>query len=268
MISIQNLHFSYTEREPVLQGISLNVRSGERVALIGGNGSGKTTLARHVNGLLRSTTGEVFVNNHNTARLSVATLARQVAFVFQNPDDQICKRRVWDEVAFGAVHMGYDQAGIRALTEQALAWLDLLDHAEMNPHDLSLAWRRRVSIASALAMDTPILILDEPTVNQDSFFHQRLIALLDDLQAKGKTVLVICHDMDFVAENFARVVLLKDGRIMQDGLPEEVFRHADIICQAHLQVPQLVRLAQALGWARPSITPIDFINELNKRIRS
>ena len=127
--------------------------------------------------------------------------------------------------------------------------------------------QQKVVLAKWIGTSPKILILDEPTVNQDSFYHQRLIALLDDLQAKGKTVLVICHDMDFVAENFARVVLLKDGRIMLDGPPEEVFRHADIICQAHLEVPQLVRLSQALGWARPSITPIDFINELNKRIR-
>ncbi|MCL4828523.1 MAG: energy-coupling factor ABC transporter ATP-binding protein [Caldilinea sp.] len=261
-IVVDDVHFTYATGGVALQGVTLQITAGERVAIIGRNGSGKSTLARHFNGLLRPTRGVVTIGDWTTHTHSVAQLARRVGYVFQNPDEQICKHRVWDEVAFGAVNLGVRGAQLRERVEWALARLALAEHAHVNPYDLSPSWRRRVAIAAVLAMATPILVLDEPTTGQDAQFVAHFAGLLDELQTLGKTVVVISHDVDFVAEHFPRVIVMDGGRILLDDRTECVFHAAEALARSALQPPQLTRLAQALQMPRFICAEEGFLHEL------
>lgn len=261
-ITVDNLHFTFASGVAVLRGVSLQIAAGERVAILGRNGSGKSTLARHFNGLLRPTRGVVTIGDWTTHTHSVAQLARRVGYVFQNPDEQICKRRVWDEVAFGAINLGLRGERRQKQVGWALTRLGLAGYADANPYDLSPSWRRRVAIASVLAMDTPILILDEPTTGQDAGFMARFAELLEELHLLGKTVIVISHDIDFVAEHFARVIVMDAGRILLDAPPEQVFGASEALTRAALQPPQLTRLAQALALPHFVCTEEGFLGAL------
>ncbi len=263
-IEITGLSFSYPAGPAVLEEVNLQVAPGERLALVGGNGSGKTTLVRHLNGLLRPNHGQVRIGDWVTDRCTVARLAQRVGLVFQNPDEQLCRRRVKDEVAFGAINLGYPADKIARHVDQALQWWGLIESVATNPHDLPLAWRRRLAIASVMAMDTPVIVLDEPTVNQDLWFHSRLAELFAAWELFGKIVIVICHDLDFVAEQFSRVVLLNQGRIAVDGPPALVFENEQAMRQAGLEPPQLNRLSAELGWSKDICTPEAFLEYLRK----
>lgn len=261
-ITVDNVQFTFASGVAALRGVSLQIAAGERVAIMGRNGSGKSTLARHFNGLLRPTHGVVTVGDWATHAHSVAQLARRVGYVFQNPDEQICKRRVWDEVAFGAINLGLRGGQVQAQVEWALTRMGLAIHAEVNPYDLSPAWRRRIAIASVLAMDTPVLVLDEPTTGQDARFIVHFAEVLEELHTRGKTVIVISHDIDFVAEHFARVIVMDAGRILVDAAPEQVFGASEALTQAALQPPQLTRLAQALALPHFVCTEQGFLGAL------
>jgi energy-coupling factor transport system ATP-binding protein len=265
LIEIDNLHFTYPSGVAALRGVSLRVEPGEQLAIIGQNGSGKTTLARHFNGLLRPTQGAVTVGGWRTADHSVAQMARRVGCVFQNPDEQLCRRTVWDEVAFGPINLGFAAAQVARQVEDALAQLGLEPHAATNPHDLSPADRRRVAIASVVAMDTPIIVLDEPTTGQDQYFLAQLASLLAAWQAAGKTVIAISHDIDFVAEQFERVLVLGQGRLLLDGPPATIFREAKILTGTFVQPPQLMRLAAALGLSPDGATVEAFLAALQRK---
>ena len=161
-IEIENLWFQYTSGADVLRDVSLTVYQAERVALLGHNGSGKSTLVKHLNGLLRPRQGNVKLFSTSAADKRVAELAATVALLFQNPDDQICKGTVWDEAAFGPRNLGYPEERVRTLVDTSLEIFDLLPMVKHNPHDLGLSERKRLAMASVLAMDTEIVVLDEP----------------------------------------------------------------------------------------------------------
>jgi energy-coupling factor transport system ATP-binding protein len=262
-IDIDDLHFTYPSGVAALRGVSLRVEAGERLAIIGQNGSGKTTLARHLNGLLRPGRGTVTIGGWRTSDYSVAQLAQRVGYVFQNPDEQLCKRRVWDEVAFGPINLGFTPAQVRQHVEAALVQLDLEPYTGTNPHDLPPSDRRRVAIASVLAMATPIIVLDEPTTGQDQRFLAQLTHLLAEWQTQGRTVIAISHDIDFVAEQFERIVVLGKGQLLLDGSPAAVFRETDTLAGTFVQPPQLVRLAAALELTTTPLTVEAFLTELN-----
>ena len=247
-IEINNLKYIYSSGVNALHDISLQIPTGSRIALIGQNGSGKTTLARHLNGLLKPTEGEVIIGDWPSSEHSVAQLASRVGYSFQNPDEQLCKRKVWDEIAFGAINLGYDSNKVKEQVQWAISRMKLESYIDVNPHDLSMTNRRRVTIASVLAMDTPIIILDEPTTGQDQRFLIQLASLLDELQDLGKTVITISHDMDFVAEQFDRILVLGHGEILLDGSIKSVFKEEEILKSVHLQSPQIIRLARNLGY--------------------
>lgn len=258
-INLCDVQFAYPSGVVALQGITLRVAPGERVAIVGQNGSGKTTLARHLNGLLKPTRGTVQIGDWTTADYSVARLARRIGYVFQNPDEQLCKRTVRDEVAFGAINLGFNPDRVARQVDGALVCLELESFAAVNPHDLSSAWRRRVAIASVVAMDTPVIVLDEPTTGQDQRFQAVLADLLTEWQGKGKTVITISHDMDFVAEQFERVIVMGQGQVLLDGLPTTVFKETAMLATTFLQPPQLTRLAIELGLPEPVCTETGFL---------
>lgn len=258
-IELEAIHFHYPDGLHALRGVSLSVAPGEQVAIVGPNGSGKTTLVKHLNGLLRPTQGRARIGDWTTSQHTVAQLARRVAYLFQNPDEQLCQRTVWAEVAFGPRHLGCPAAEVRRRADAALEALGLAAEAQTNPYDLNLTERRRVTLAAVMAMETPIIVLDEPTLGQDAFFLERLAALLAQWRAAGRTVLTISHDMEFVAEHFERLVALRDGQIVADGPTWRLLADGAWEEETAVALPQLLRLSRRLGFVADGPTAVEFL---------
>jgi energy-coupling factor transport system ATP-binding protein len=232
-----------------LDGIDLRIGSGERVALVGQNGSGKTTLVRHLNGLLRPTSGRVHVDGLDAADRTVAQLARRVGLVFQDPDRQIFAASVRAEVEFGPRNLGRSGADLRRSVDAALDATGLTAETRSNPYDLGASRRKLLALASVLAMETPVLVLDEPTTGQDLRGVARVRSVVDRVAAAGHTVIAISHDMRFVAEAFDRVVVMRAGRIILDGSPQQVFAapNAEALASTYLERPLAARIGERFG---------------------
>ena len=265
-IEISNLYFTYPTGVNALRGISLTIESGEQVAIVGQNGSGKTTLVKHLNGLLRPTSGVVQVGGWDTKSHSVAKLARRVGYVFQNPDEQLFSKNVGTEVAFGPRNMGLDSDQVQSLVKDALMMTELSDKTETNPYDLSATWRKMVALASVISMDTDIVIFDEPTTGQDAMNIARIANVIKTLRTRGKTVITITHDIDFCAENFARVIALSQGKILLDGKANEVLGQEEILAVTSVEPPQLTRLGKRLGFRNTVRIQDEFLTELKRQV--
>ena len=246
-LALEQVTFTYPSGVTALRDISLAVAPGESVALIGQNGSGKTTLARHLNGLLQPSAGRVLIGDWDTRQYTVAKLAARVGYVFQHPEHQIFKRTVGDEVAFGPRNLGFDSSRVAQVVEMALHATQLSDVTDRHPHDLLPALRKRVALASVLAMETPIVVLDEPTTGQDAQGVRVIGEIVERLRAAGRTVIVISHDIDFCADHCQRLIVLGGGRVLLDGPRETVFARPDVLEQTAVEPPQLVRLAGRLA---------------------
>jgi len=251
---IDDVSFTYPAGAEALRGVSLRVAEGEAVAIIGENGAGKTTLVKHLNGLLKPTRGRVTVGDWDTQDHTVAQMAARVGYVFQNPDDQIVERTVTDEVAFGPRRLGQPEADVLANSAAALEKVGLANEARTHPYDLSMPQRKLVTLASVLAMRTPALIFDEPTMGQDARGVALIGDIIEELKRERRTVIIISHDIDFCAAHFERVVVMADGRVLLDGPAPEVLTRADLLATTNVEPPQLVRLAQALGLPAAPLT--------------
>ena len=225
-IELDAVSFAYPDGTRALSGVTLRIEPGESVAIVGQNGSGKSTLVRHLNGLLRPTTGRVLLDGRDVRLTHVARLAGLVGLAFQNPDRQLFAGRVSVEVAFGPRNLGLRGPALDERVRAALEEVGLTAEASTNPYDLGYSRRKLLALASVLAMRTPVLVLDEPTTGQDA----RGVALVRDVVSRavgdGRTVIAISHDMRFVAESFRRVVVMREGRVVLDGSPEAVFGEA------------------------------------------
>lgn len=248
-IVLGDVVFTYPSGVRALDGVDLEVAAGESVGIVGQNGSGKSTLVRHLNGLLRPDTGRVLVHGVDIGGRHVAEISREVGLAFQNPDRQIFAGRVRAEVAFGPRNLGVRGPALDRAVADALAAVGLADAADANPYDLGYSRRKLLAIASVLAMRTPIVILDEPTTGQDLRGAARVQAIVRGLLAEGRTVLAVSHDMRFVAETFRRVVVMREGRIVLDGTPEQVFAEAawPVLASTHLEPPLPARVGARLG---------------------
>jgi energy-coupling factor transporter ATP-binding protein EcfA2 len=212
-----DLSYTYPDGTPALDGVDLEIRAGERVAIVGRNGSGKTTLVRTWNGLLRPTGGGVEIRGKSTGGQHVAALARQVGLTFQDSDDQLFARSCRDEVTFGARNVGLSGGERANAVDQALDAVGLGREAATNPYDLGPSRRRLLALATVLTMRTPVVVLDEPTMGLDTSERARVEAIVAALAAEGRTVVAISHDARFVTESFARVIRLDRGRVIEDG---------------------------------------------------
>lgn len=260
-VKVSNLEFSYPNGARVLQGVSSEIRAGSRLAVLGQNGAGKTTLVKHFNGLLKPSQGEVRIGDWNTREHTIAQLARRVGFVFQNPDDQLFKSSVRDEVAFGPTNLKLAASEIERRVKRALELCGLDSLRETHPYDLQPWQRRWVAIASVVAMETPIVVLDEPTTGQDASGLQRLGALLDEWKRAGVTCIAVTHDIDFAAEQFEELLIMAQGKVIARG-NAEIFGDKAVLDRAALDAPQLIRLAKELGWERLPATVEAFCQEL------
>ncbi|HEY7464707.1 MAG TPA: ABC transporter ATP-binding protein [Candidatus Limnocylindria bacterium] len=232
-----------------LDEVSLTIGPGEVVALIGQNGSGKTTLVRHLNGLLRPTTGRVLFDGQDAAQRTVAQLARQVGLVFQDPDRQIFAGSVRSEVEFGPRNVGLRGDALRNAVDRALAAVGLADAAAANPYDLGGSRRKLLALASVVAMETPVLVMDEPTTGQDLAGVAVVRSIMRSARQAGRTLIAISHDMEFVAAEFERVIVMGGGRVLADGPPAIVFA-ADAwrtLESTYLEPPLAARVGERLG---------------------
>lgn len=264
LIEVRDLEFSYTPEVPVLKGITLDIDSGA-TAIIGQNGAGKSTFVRLLNGLLKPEKGKVFVKGTSTAEVTVATMARMVGLVFQNPADQLFKNKVLDEVMFGPLNLKVppEQAHERAMV--ALKQVGLDREASRNPYDLGLAERKMVTVAGVLAMDTPVVILDEPTIAQDRSGVRQLGSIVDWLKSQDRTVITITHDMEFVARYFGRVLVLQSGRVLADGTASQVFGDERLLRSAGLEPPQITSLGDRFGLGETVLTVDAFVETYSGR---
>jgi len=245
-----------------LFGVSLIINTGEQVAIVGQNGAGKTTLVKHLNGLLQPTSGYVRIGDWDTTKCSVAKLAHRVGYVFQNPDEQLFSKNVGMEVAFGPKNLGYSSEQVQASVKDALGMTELSDKTETNPYDLSPTWRKMVALASVIAMDTDIVIFDEPTTGQDSANIARIANVIKVLRERGKTVITITHDIDFCAENFERLIAMSHGQVLLDGKANDILGQAEILATTYVEPPQLTRLGKRLGFKETVRNEQEFLAEL------
>ena len=257
---IEKLDFSYLADIPVLE--DLNMKLDQRpIAIIGQNGAGKTTLVKLLKGLLKPVSGSIYFHGEDISGKTVAMLAGSVGYVFQNPDDQIFKYNVMDEVLFGPLNIGMDPEQAKKEAAWALELTGLSGKEKENPYDLELYERKMTAIASVLAMDTDVLILDEPTIAQDWKGRQIIGSIIRSLSGRGKLVIAILHDMDFVAENFERVIIMAHGQVLADGTAKEVFAQEEVLKKARLQKPYVMQLSEALGYEKSYLTVEELLKD-------
>ncbi len=257
---IEKLDFSYLADIPVLE--DLNMKLDQRpTAIIGQNGAGKTTLVKLLKGLLKPVSGSIYFHGEDISDKTVAMLAGSVGYVFQNPDDQIFKYNVMDEILFGPLNIGMDPERAKKEAARALELTGLVGKEKENPYDLELYERKMTAIASVLAMDTDVLILDEPTIAQDWKGRQIIGSIIRSLSGRGKLVIAILHDMDFVAENFERVIIMAHGQVLADGTAKEVFAQEEVLKKARLQKPYVMQLSEALGYEKSYLTVEELLKD-------
>ena len=247
MIEALDVHYSYPNKVEALKGVSLTIKDGEFVAIMGQNGAGKSTFVKHFNGLLKPSVGTVKVNNFETTKTSVARLARNVGFVFQNPDHQLFSETVEDEVAFALKNFGFEKEAIEKRIDWALNLLSLTQYRKTSPFLLSGGERKRVALASVLAWDPETLVLDEPTIGQDHEQKEKLRQFILQMQTQGKTVVAVTHDVEFVAECNPRVVLMKEGKIVADGMGNDILTNPVLLEEASIVLPQIAQIFAKLS---------------------
>ncbi len=247
MIVVEDLRFSYPNNVEALKGISLTINDGEFIAIMGQNGAGKTTFIKHFNGLLKPASGTVRVDGVETVKTSVATLARNVGFVFQNPDHQLFSETVEEEIGFALKNFGFDKETIESRITWALNLLSLEQYRKTSPFLLSGGERKRVALASVLAWDPQTLILDEPTIGQDHDQKEKLRQFIMQLQTQKKTVVIVTHDVEFVAECNPRVLLMREGKIVADGIAKEILTNPKLLAESSIVLPQIAQVFTKLS---------------------
>ncbi len=246
-IELKNVSFDYPNGNRAIEDVSLSVNKGETVAVIGQNGAGKTTAVKLINGLIKPTVGEVIVDGWNTKEHTTAQISRKVGYVFQNPDDQLFLNEVYSEVIFGPKNLGFSKEKTEECVRRAIELTDLKKILYENPYDLPYSIRKFVTIASVIAMDTDVIILDEPTAGQDIAGMRKLSYLIKFLQKSNKTIITITHDMEFVVNNFDRTVIMAHKNILYDGDKREAFWDEKLLTESKLKQPYISRLSGSLS---------------------
>lgn len=248
MIQLDHVSFAYPEQGPSVNDVSFRVEDGEFVAILGANGAGKTTTVRLIDGLIRPTAGKVEINGTDTAASSVSERARRVGFLFQNPDRQICKNTVREEILFGlrTVRGGEGEEALQARCDEVLK--DFCFTGDEEPFSLSRGQRQRVALASILAVEPEILILDEPTTGLDYFECCHIMDRIRRMNEENNvTVIMVCHDMEVVLDYARRALVMAGGRLLADGPVNTIFRDHALMEKASILSPQMIGLSLRLG---------------------
>ena len=251
MIEFDDVHASYEATLPILKGVSFTIRDGEFVAFVGTNGAGKSTTMRLVNGLLKPDAGQVLVDGVPTTELRTSELARRVGFLFQNPDRQICCNTVREELLFGFKALGMEgpeaDARVDALIE------DFGFDPNQDPFLLNRGARQLLALASIVVLAPPVVVLDEPTTGLDFRECEKVMAIIRRIHERGATVIMVCHDMEVVADYATRCIVMSDGRVVDDAPTFEVLRNRDTLERASLVPPQIVDLSLELARDMPRL---------------
>jgi len=233
VLEVRDLHFSYHDGRAALRGISLQMCDGDKVALVGPNGAGKSTLMLHLNGILNGQ-GEVMVGGQRLTRDNLPAIRAMVGLVFQNPDDQLFSPTVFEDVAFGPLHMGLPMEEVESRVEAALSAVRMSTFRNRLSHHLSMGEKKRIAIATVLSMDPQILVLDEPSAGLDPRARRTLINLLRELPI---TMLVSTHDMKLVQELFSRTIVMDEGQIVADGPTKNILENEELLTVHGLEKP-------------------------------
>jgi len=263
-VEVRGLHYTYPSGTEALRGVDLDIMEGEYVAIIGPNGSGKSTLALHLTALLKPSKGYVKIFGIDTRSLEPADLAGKVGYLFQNPSHQLFCPTVREELEYGPRNMGLPEGEVRERVERAASLLGLETLLDVNPLLLSRGEKERVALASVLAMDPRIIVLNEPTSGLDRISSEYILGIVDGLNAAGRTIVLITHNMRLVAEHAKRVLVMSDGRVVLDGAPAEVFSRGEVLRQVYIKPPQVYELSRRLSdvGLRPSLNVGEFVENL------
>jgi len=234
VLDVRGLAFAYPDGHQALFGVDLHVHRGERVALLGPNGAGKTTLVLHLNGILTAGAGSVAVSGLPVTKDNIPEIRRRVGIVFQDPDDQLFMGTVRQDVAFGPANLGLRGAELEARVQRALEQVGMAAYADRPPHHLSFGQRRRVAVATVLAMEPEILVLDEPSSNLDPASRRELADILRSLDV---TVLMVTHDLPYALELCPRSVVLSEGTVVADGTTYDVLTDEALMRSNRLELP-------------------------------
>lgn len=246
IIQVRDLWYQYTGEIVALKGVSLDIKDGDFVAVIGQNGSGKTTLVKHFNGLHKPTKGQVIVGGRDTKERSVGELARTVGFVFQNPDHQIFCATTREEITFGPRNLGLEGDELEDRVEEALAYFGLTEHADSPPAVLGFGTRRKISIAAVYAMRPRVFVLDEPTTGLDWKSAMALMRVIQTMNETGHTIILVTHDMKVVCQFARSSLVLRDGQVLTYDDTRTVFKHSEVLKDTQIEPPQITELAKRM----------------------
>ena len=260
ILELDHVSFTYPNGFEAVKDLCLAVDPGEKVAVIGENGAGKTTMAKLVNGLLRPTAGDVRVNGGSTRAKTVACIARDVGFVFQNPDDQIFNSSIFREITYThRYNKSLPPSELEKRVREALGLIGLEGKEEENPYNLSYSHRKFITIGTVIMQDPRLVILDEPTAGQDLEGMDRLAEIIDYFHRRNTAVIVIAHDMEFVARCFDRAIVMAHGAIILDDSVRSSFWNLPALREAALQQPYISQLARGLGLPGEVLAVDEFI---------
>ena len=246
ILQVRDLQYAYSDEKMALRGVNLDIRQGERIAVMGSNGAGKSTFFLNINGVLQSEHGEIFYRGQKMTKKTMNGLRKNVGIVFQDADSQIIASTVQAEVSFGPMNLKLSRNDVKDRVDEALAYMNLTDFRNRPPHYLSGGEKKRVSIADIIAMHPEIIIFDEPTAALDPVNADMLEEVLEKMAQEGKTIMISTHDVDFAYRWAERVVVFCDGRIIADDTPLAVFQNKDILRQANLKRPMMLDIYEAM----------------------
>jgi energy-coupling factor transport system ATP-binding protein len=273
IIALEDVSFTYKINEnssvSVLKNVSFSIYPGEYVAIIGHNGSGKSTLSKHFNGLLTPSSGDVWVQGHNTKDESKKlSIRKAVGMVFQHPDNQIVATIVEEDVAFGLENIGVPREEMKQRIDEALEVVKMTEFRKRPPHHLSGGQKQRVAIAGVLAMQPDCIVFDESTSMLDTFGRNEVLQAIRKMNKMGMTIITVTHRMSEAAEA-DRIIVVEDGKIVMDGKPREIFKHKQVLMDLQLDVPAVSQMAEMVHNQIPTfsnelIQEDELINEVNR----
>lgn len=261
-VKLEKVSFAYDVKNSVIENINLAFQSGTATAIVGQNGAGKTTTVKLINRLLVPQKGHVFVNGEDTRNLTTAKVALKVGYSFQNPDDQIFNNSIRKEIEFGPKKNGITGEELEKHVQYAAKLTGLMDSLNEHPYNFPYSLRKFITIASIIAMDPDIYIFDEPTAGQDSVSRQKLASIIEELVKNNKCVIVITHDMNFVVENFKRVVVLSKHMVLRDGTPEEIFTDKKLMNDANIEPAEVISIAQQVKLSQTPLSVTQLVDDL------
>lgn len=247
ILEIKQLSFSYEDGKKALDGVSVSIHAGEKIAVLGANGAGKSTFFLHLNGVRKSDSGEIYLDGEKiTSKKQRKKLQENVGIVFQDTDSQLIASTVKAEVAFGPMNMGLTREQVEEYTMDAIRQMELLSYVDRPPHYLSGGEKKRVGIADILAMKPRIIVFDEPTASLDPINAQMLEDTLGNLEKEGKTILLSTHDVDFAYRFAERVLVFCNGKIIADDVPEHIFADNGLLKATNLKKPVMMETYELL----------------------